>query len=72
MKEMEEHCLELERTGQKPYPRIIITPDFIASEQIKSNVKEFYRKASNTFLREDILRKKNYQNYEEKRLKIDK
>lgn len=69
---MEEHCLELERNGKKPYPRIIITPDFIASEKINQNIKEFYRKASNTFLREYILKKKSYQNYEEKRLNIEK
>ena len=33
-------------------------------------MKEFYRKASNTFLREDILKRKHYDEYEEKRLKI--
>ena len=57
---MEEHCLELESTGKKPYPRIIINPDFIATEHVKPIMKEFYRKASNTFLREDIYRNKNY------------
>jgi hypothetical protein len=35
-------------------------PDFIASEKIKSDVKDFYRKASNTYLRSDIIRNKNY------------
>lgn len=60
MQKMEEHCLELESTGKKPYPRIIINPDFIATEHVKPIMKEFYRKASNTFLREDIYRNKNY------------
>ena len=35
-------------------------PDFIASEQIQSDIKEFYRKSSNSFLRGDIIRNKNY------------
>lgn len=36
-------------------------PNFIASENIGVFAKEFYRKASNTFLREDLLRKKKYE-----------
>ena len=35
-------------------------PDFIASEQVQSDIKEFYRKSSNSFLRGDIIRNKNY------------
>ena len=35
-------------------------PDFIATEHVQGDVKEFYRKASNSFLRNDIIRNKNY------------
>ena len=56
-----EGCLQdLENTGKKNYPRIIINPEFIASESVQPLVKEFYRKASNTFLREFILKKKKF------------
>ena len=35
-------------------------PDFIATEHVQGDVKEFYRKASTSFLRNDIIRNKNY------------
>jgi hypothetical protein len=45
----------------KEYPRIVVYPEFIASEHIEFQVKEFYRKAANTFLREEVLRRKQYE-----------
>lgn len=42
-------------------PRIIVLPEFIASQNIHFDVKEFYRKSSNTFLRLDINRNKRFQ-----------
>jgi hypothetical protein len=42
---------------------IIITPEFIASENVNSQMKEFYRKASNTFCRNDIVKQQKYQEY---------
>ena len=36
-------------------------PDFIATEHVQTEVKDFYRKASNTFLRSDILRHKSFE-----------
>lgn len=35
-------------------------PDFIATEHVQGEVKEFYRKSSASFLRNDIIRNKNY------------
>ena len=35
-------------------------PDFIASEHIQPEIKDFYRKSSNSFLKNDILRNKNH------------
>ena len=58
---MQQFNLEYENTGKKDYPRIIVKPEFIASDHVEVLVKEFYRKASNTFLREDLLRKKHYE-----------
>ena len=51
-------------TGKKPFPRILIRPEFIASEKVESRAKEFYRKSANTFLREEILRRKKYEKLE--------
>ena len=45
-------------TGKRNFPRIIILPEFVASDKIDPDVKEFYRKTANTFLRDEILRKK--------------
>ena len=42
------------------YPRIIVMPDFIATEHVQGEVKEFYRKSYASFLRNDIIRNKNY------------
>ena len=39
----------------------MIMPDFIASEHIPSPVKEFYRKSSNSYLKNDLLRVKAHQ-----------
>ena len=57
---LEEHCEELDLTGKKDFPRIIVFPEFIASDRIEVKIKEFYRKSANTFLREEIIRQKKY------------
>ncbi len=45
-------------------------PDFIASEHVPSAIKEFYRKASNSFLRNDILRSKAFKESVEREKKF--
>lgn len=52
---------EIDNTGKKNLPRIVVMPEFIASEHIQADIKDFYRKSSNTFLRTDIIRGKGYQ-----------
>jgi hypothetical protein len=52
---------ELESTGKKAYPRLNIKPAFIASDKVPSAITEFYRKAATTFLREFLLKKKQYE-----------
>lgn len=42
-------------------PRIVVMPEFIATEKVKAETKDFYRKSSNSFLRTDILRNKGYE-----------
>lgn len=39
MNKLEGHCQEFENTGKKVYPRIIIQPDFIATEHVPTLVK---------------------------------
>jgi hypothetical protein len=51
----------LDNTGRRPLPRIIVKPEFFASEKIEATFKEFYRKSANSFLRTEILRKKDYE-----------
>ena len=48
---LEGHCEELDLTGKKDFPRIIIFLEFIASDRVDVKIKEFYRKSANTFLR---------------------
>jgi|LakMenEpi03Aug12_release.lakeMendotaPanAssembly.Ray.scaffolds.fasta_scaffold5081304_1 hypothetical protein len=52
---------EVDNTGKKSLPRIVVMPEFIASENVAADAKEFYRKSSNSFLRTDILRSKGYE-----------
>lgn len=41
-------------------------PEFIASENVSADTKDFYRKSSNSFLRTDIVRNKGYEESIEK------
>jgi hypothetical protein len=57
---------EIDNTGKKSLPRIVVMPEFIASENISADAKDFYRKSSNSFLRTDIIRSKGYEEAIEK------
>lgn len=49
---------QLDLTGKRNFPRIIVKPEFIASEKLEPKLKEFYRKLANTFLRLEVIRRK--------------
>jgi hypothetical protein len=51
---------EIDNTGKKSLPRIVVMPEFIASENVSAETKDFYRKSSNSFLRTDIIRSKGF------------
>jgi hypothetical protein len=48
---------------REPHPQITIQTDFYASERIPSNIKEFYRKSSNSFIKLSAVQKKNLSAY---------
>jgi hypothetical protein len=51
---------------------IILKPDFIASENITIQMKDFYRKAANTFLKADIIKMQKHEVYMQKQHEIIK
>ena len=61
MERFEELEMELDMSGKRPYPRIVIRPDFLASGKVDPFAKEFYRKSSNTYLRTHLLKGQAYQ-----------
>jgi hypothetical protein len=54
--------LNVDALGKEVFPRIIVKPEFIASEHVDPSVKEFYRKAANSFLKLELLRRRECQN----------
>jgi hypothetical protein len=52
---------DVDNTGKRSLPRIVVLPEFIASEKISADCKDFYRKSSNSFLRTDLLRTRGYE-----------
>jgi hypothetical protein len=52
---------EVDNTGKRSLPRIVVLPEFIASEKVGADTKDFYRKSSNSFLRTDLLRTRGHE-----------
>jgi hypothetical protein len=52
---------EVDSTGKRSLPRIVVLPEFIASEKVGADTKDFYRKSSNSFLRTDLLRTRGHE-----------
>jgi len=51
---------------REPHTQISIKTDFYASEFVPPNIKEFYRKASNSFLKLSTLQKRGLTAYKNK------
>lgn len=69
-KQKKEAVNTINNMGREPHTQLTIKTDFYASEFIPSNIKEFYRKASNNFLKLSILQKRDLAAHKEKQAEI--